>query len=128
MGIKLNSSSLEADVRMIYEKRFDTILSDAENIVRSCAKSKIVEDKGGLTGSISSKKETYNKGYVLINTPYAVFVNYGRGKIRPKNKRMLSNEKTSAQRGHKSFFAPYADSFKGYNFVKKAIEELAKKY
>lgn len=111
------------EVYAVVEKEFNSQAQDLKLLVIQQAEKSIKEDMGGLTGSIKLEPiETSKWGFrVLVDVPYASYVNDGRREVRPKNKNFLSNYNTSFQKGHSLFVGGYASAFEGHHFMENAI-------
>lgn len=137
---------LKKNLEILLVKKYENYLALLEQEVRECAKESIKEDMGGLTNSIHTIKRevNYKGGAVVVDVPYAKYVNDGRGAIVPKEKEVLSNMNTTSkqgkgnwntstkfgqriwnsQGGHSPFVAKYAGPFKGYHFIEEAIKRV----
>lgn len=131
---------LTRDLEVLLKNKYDKYLGLLEYEVKSCAKAKIQEDRGGLIPSIHRNfrpsGSPYSGGSVSIDAPYAKFVNDGRGPVEVKNKKSLSNFNGRPEpfRGHSPFgyggkahpfIVTHADAFEGHHFVEEAMQNVA---
>lgn len=115
---------VEARIKTISQKNADLL----EAMIRAEYKKDIKEDQGGLVNSIVQVPLGRVRGFfekrILVDKPYAQYVENGRGPIYPVNAKVLSNRNTSEVFGHSPFIAKYAGPFEGYHSMQHAVEKF----
>lgn len=132
-GYSYRGKSIKGEVLLMLEKKFKDDCNTLENMIRDQYISDIKEDMGGLTSSIhqlpiDNPNAPWSGGRIIVDVPYAKYVEDGRGPIRPKRKKVLSNQQTSALWGHSPFIASEAGPFEGHHSMRKAIEKFINIY